>query len=133
MANTPAEAGAYPAGDKLVLRGLLFHGYHGVKEEEQKLGQKYLVDVDAWTDLRHAGESDVLGDTVSYADIYRDVKAIMEGPSCKLLESLANNIVKVVFQKYPSVTSIRVTVGKPHVAVQGPVDYLGVEILRHRT
>ena len=57
-------------GDKLVLRGLKFHGYHGVKQEERKLGQKFLIDVDAWTDLRAAGTSDHLSDTISYTAIY---------------------------------------------------------------
>lgn len=60
-----------PKGDKLVLRGLKFHGYHGVKPEETKLGQKFLVDVDAWMDLRPAGKSDCLSDTLSYTDIYK--------------------------------------------------------------
>ena len=60
-----------PTGDKLRLRGLKFHGFHGVKPEEKKLGQKFLVDVDAWMDLRMAGKSDLLSDTVSYTDIYR--------------------------------------------------------------
>lgn len=58
-------------GDKLVLRGLKFHGYHGVKPEEKKLGQKFLIDIDAWTDLRAAGISDDLSDTISYTAIYR--------------------------------------------------------------
>jgi dihydroneopterin aldolase len=58
-------------GDKLILRGVKFHGYHGVNPEERKLGQKFLVDVDAWLDLRLAGKSDCLSDTVSYTDIYR--------------------------------------------------------------
>lgn len=65
------EGDAIMKGDKLILRGLLFHGYHGVKPEENKLGQKFLVDIDAWMDLRSAGESDRLSDTVSYTDIYR--------------------------------------------------------------
>ena len=60
-----------PTGDKLILRGLKFHGFHGVKPEEKKLGQKFLVDVDAWMDLRMAGKSDLLSDTVSYTNIYR--------------------------------------------------------------
>ena len=58
-------------GDKLILRGLIFHGFHGVKPEEKKLGQKFLIDVDAWMDLRAAGKSDELSDTVSYTSIYR--------------------------------------------------------------
>lgn len=60
-----------PTGDKLILRGLKFHGFHGVKPEEKTLGQKFLVDVDAWMDLRMAGKSDNISDTISYTDIYR--------------------------------------------------------------
>lgn len=66
-----AEALELLRSDKLVLRGLIFHGFHGVKPEENKLGQKFLVDIDAWMDLDLAGKSDLLSDSVSYADIYR--------------------------------------------------------------
>lgn len=58
-------------GDKLLLRGLMFHGYHGVHQEEKKLGQKFIIDIDAWMDLRAPGQSDNMSDTVSYTDIYR--------------------------------------------------------------
>lgn len=58
-------------GDKLILRGLMFHGFHGVKPEEKTLGQKFLIDVDAWMDLRAAGKSDQMSDTLSYTEIYR--------------------------------------------------------------
>lgn len=63
--------GEMVTGDKLVLRGIKFHGFHGVKQEERKLGQKFVVDVDAWMDLQTAGDSDNLTDTVSYTAIYR--------------------------------------------------------------
>ncbi|PIA60616.1 hypothetical protein AQUCO_00300250v1 [Aquilegia coerulea] len=119
-------------GDKLVLRGLKFHGFHGVKSEEKKLGQKFLVDVDAWFDLRAAGKSDRLSDTVSYTEIYRIAKEVMEGPSHDLLESVAHLIAITTLTKFSQVSSVRVKVGKPHVAVQGSVDYLGVEIFRSR-
>lgn len=123
--------GVVPTGDKLVLRGLLFYGVHGVKPEEKKLGQKFSVDVDAWMDLQLAGETDDLTKTVSYTDIYRIVKDIVEGPSHNLLESVAHHIANTTMKKYPQISAIRVKVGKPHVAVRGPVDFLGVEILRY--
>ncbi|KAB1222539.1 Dihydroneopterin aldolase [Morella rubra] len=120
-------------GDKLMLRGLKFHGYHGVNPEERKLGQKFLVDVDAWMDLRLAGKSDCLSDTVSYTDIYRIVKEVMEGPAHNLLESVAQLIASTTFTKHHQISAVRVKVGKPHVAVPGSVDYLGVEIVRYRS
>ncbi|XP_062199845.1 uncharacterized protein LOC133902247 isoform X2 [Phragmites australis] len=118
--------------DKLLLRGLQFHGFHGVKQEEKTLGQKFVVDVDAWMDLSTAGETDSMFDTVSYTDIYRIVKDVVEGPSRNLLESVAHQIASSTLLNFPQISAVRVKVGKPHVAVQGIIDYLGVEILRYR-
>ncbi|GJY82332.1 gypsy type transposase [Tanacetum coccineum] len=111
-------------GDKLVLRGLMFHGYHGVKQEEKKLGQKFLIDVDAWMDLRTPGHTDNMADTVSYTSIYRIVKNIVEGPSQNLLESVAQLIATTTLNNHSEISAVRVVVGKPHVAVPGPLDYL---------
>ncbi|EXB32320.1 Dihydroneopterin aldolase [Morus notabilis] len=127
------EDDAILRGDKLILRGLMFHGFHGVKSEEKKLGQKFLIDVDAWMDLRPAGLSDRLSDSVSYTDIYRIAKEVVEGQPHNLLESVTQLIASTTLTKHPQITAVRVKVGKPHVAVQGPVDYLGVEILRFRS
>ncbi|CAK9160858.1 unnamed protein product [Ilex paraguariensis] len=128
-----ADYGEMIKGDKLVLRGLKFHGYHGVKPEERKLGQKFLIDIDAWMDLRAAGKSDCLSDTVSYTQIYRIVKDVVEGPPQNLLESVAELIASTTLANHPQISTVRVQVGKPHVAVQGPVDYLGIEIVRYRS
>ncbi|EPS73666.1 hypothetical protein M569_01092, partial [Genlisea aurea] len=118
--------------DKLVLRGLKFHGFHGVKEEEKKLGQKFVIDIDAFMDLRAAGKSDQLSDTISYTDLYKIAKAVVEGPSLNLLEAVAEEIAGRILGKYPQISSVRIHVGKPHVAVYGTLDYLGVEIHRNR-
>jgi dihydroneopterin aldolase len=67
----PMTVGKGGGGDKLILRGMQFHGFHGVKQEEKKLGQKFVIDVDAWMDLAAAGDSDDISHTVSYTDIYR--------------------------------------------------------------
>nr|XP_034915590.1 dihydroneopterin aldolase 1-like isoform X2 [Populus alba]XP_034915598.1 dihydroneopterin aldolase 1-like isoform X2 [Populus alba] len=61
------------------------------------------------------------------------VKEIVEGPPQNLLESVAQLIASTTLSKYPQISAVRVKVGKPHVAVPGPLDYLGVEILRHRS
>ncbi|EES15202.1 hypothetical protein BDA96_07G184100 [Sorghum bicolor] len=125
-------AATLAGGDKLILRGLQFHGFHGVLKEEQTLGQKFVVDIDAWMDLAAAGESDSIADTVSYTDIYGIAKDVIEGTPHNLLESVAHSIAKATLLKFPQISAVRVKVGKPHVAVQGVLDYLGVEIMRHR-
>ncbi|KAL6133742.1 hypothetical protein ACLB2K_065976 [Fragaria x ananassa] len=111
----------------------MFHGIHGVKPEEKTLGQKFLIDVDAWMDLRVAGKSDNLSDTISYTDIYRIAKEVVEGPSHNLLESVAELIASTTLKNYPRISAVSVKVGKPHVAVYGPLNYLGVEIFRYRS
>lgn len=131
-AAVSTDHGEMITGDKLVLRGLKFHGFHGVKQEERKLGQKFVVDVDAWMDLQTAGDSDHLSDTVSYTAIYRIVKDVVEGTPRNLLESVAQSIASTVLNEFPQVSAVRIVLGKPHVAVLGSVDYLGVEIIRHR-
>lgn len=61
----------------------------------------------------------------------RIVRDVVEGDPHNLLESVAEHIASRILAKYPQVSAVRVQVGKPHVAVQGSVDYLGVEILRY--
>ncbi|RDX76462.1 Dihydroneopterin aldolase 2 [Mucuna pruriens] len=127
------ESDALTWGDKLILRGLSFHGFHGAKPEERMLGQKFLVDIDAWMDLKAAGKTDHLSDTVSYTEIYDVAKEVLEGSPQNLLESVAQKIAITTLTNHKEISAVRVKVGKPHVAVWGPVDYLGVEILRRRS
>ncbi|KAI3992269.1 hypothetical protein MKX01_029990 [Papaver californicum] len=108
-------------GDKLILRGLMFQGYHG-----------FVIDMDAWVDLREAGKSDNVNDCVSYMDIYNIAKDVVGGPGHNLLESVAHLIATKTLQAFSQISTVRVKLGKPHVSVQGPVDYLGVEIFRFR-
>ncbi|SVB31719.1 uncharacterized protein METZ01_LOCUS184573, partial [marine metagenome] len=71
--------------DRIVLEGMRFYGFHGVNPEERVLGQEYLVDLAVEMELRTAGASDRLEDTVSYAHIYRAVLDVMEGEPRNLL------------------------------------------------
>jgi dihydroneopterin aldolase len=57
---------------------------------------------------------------------------VVEGPSQNLLESVAHKIANATLLKFPQISAVRVEVKKPHVAVQGILDYLGVEIVRYR-
>ncbi|KHN43600.1 Dihydroneopterin aldolase [Glycine soja] len=121
------ESDALTWGDKLMLWGLSFHGFHGAKPEERTLGQKFFIDIDAWMDLKAAGKSDHLSDTVCYTEeIYDIAKEVLEGSPHNLLESLAQKIA-ITITNHKEISAVRVKVGKPHVYC------LGVEILRRRS
>jgi len=102
----------------VLLRGLAFYGYHGVNAAEQKLGQRFRVDVTLWLDLAPAAASDALADTVSYADVYNAVRAVMEGPPSRLLEHVAGRIGRVLLDD-PRVQRVRVRILKAGPPIPG--------------
>ena len=118
--------------DRIVLEGMRFYGFHGVNPEERVLGQEYLVDLTVEMDLRNAGRSDRLEDTISYAHIYRAVKDVMEGEPRNLLEAAAQSIADRVLSEFP-VDSVTVRVKKPHPPIRGSIiESATVEIYRRR-
>ena len=120
------------AGDRIILKGMQFYGYHGVNTEEKSLGQPYVVDLSAEMDLSRPGMTDHLADTVSYTHIYRQVQRVVEGESKNLLEAVAGAIARQVLDSFP-VESVQVTVKKPLPPVKGSViEYAAVEIVRRR-
>ncbi|AAF23191.1 Dihydroneopterin aldolase 1 [Arabidopsis thaliana] len=120
-------------GDKLILKGLKFYGFHGAIAEERTLGQMFLVDIDAWVSLKKAGESDNLEDTISYVDIFSLAKEIVEGSPRNLLETVAELIASKTLEKFHQINAVRVKLSKPNVAlIKSTIDYLGVDIFRQR-
>jgi len=69
-ASRACSAWAPANGDRVLLRGLLFHAHHGVLPAETALGQKFCVDVSLTVSLAKAGASDNLQDAVDYAAVY---------------------------------------------------------------
>ncbi|DBA84156.1 TPA: hypothetical protein ACH3X1_006624 [Trebouxia sp. C0004] len=131
--RTPENAVTAVSTDLIHLKGLTFHGYHGVLPEENLLGQKFVVDATLFVDLQKAGKSDNVHDTVSYADVYRHIKTVMEGRPHKLLESVADRLADEILNDYHMVQGLQLHLKKPHVAVPGVVESLGIEITRYRT
>jgi 7,8-dihydroneopterin aldolase/epimerase/oxygenase len=118
--------------DCILLEGLTFYGYHGVKEAEAELGQPFVVDLALWLPLRAAGMSDDLGLTVDYSDVYRTAQAVVEGDRCRLLEAVAERLAAAILGRYP-VYAVRVRLNKPQAPLRGAVfSRVGVEITRVR-
>src|SRR4028118_1381669 len=117
--------------DRILLNGLVFFGRHGCLDAERELGQKFLVDIELECDLSEASMSDDMADTVDYVGIYNAAHEIVEGPPARLLESLAQRIADFALQD-ERVISAWVRIRKPHVAIPGPLESLGVEITRGR-
>ena len=118
--------------DRILLEGMVFYGFHGVNLAERETGQRFLVDLDVTRDLRPAGLSDDIEDTVSYAHLYRLVKEVVEGPPRNLLETLAETIAQRVLDEH-DVEAVRVRVKKPEAPIKGSVlAGAGVEVFREK-
>jgi len=116
--------------DQIILKGMIFYGYHGVNPEERLVGQKFVVDVTVECSLLQPSLSDMVSDTVSYSDLFKTVKSIVEGPPHNLLESVAKNISDSIILGY-DIESISVTIKKPDVPINGAnLDYAGVTLTR---
>lgn len=115
--------------DKIILEGMEFYGYHGTMPEEKSLGQRFILDVELYLDLRPAGISDDLERTVNYARVFETVQSIVCGRSCQLIEALAEAAAKALLEQFP-VAEVKVRVKKPQAPIPGRFTWVAVEITR---
>lgn len=118
--------------DKIVMKNLAFYGYHGAMAEENRLGQKFFVDLCLYTDLKKAGESDAVEDTVHYGEAYEVVKEIVETQSFNLIEKCAQAICEQLLAQFPKIMEVEIALKKPEAPVPGIFDYFAVEMRRKR-
>ena len=121
-----------PARDRITLTRIGVFAYHGVYEEERKLGQRFYISVSMGLDLTEAGRNDDLEASVSYADIAQLVQEIAMGQRFRIIEALAEAIATAILTRYPRVVDIAVTVEKPGAAVAAILASIAVTISRAR-
>lgn len=109
------------------LRGVRIRANHGVMPQEQAVGAYFIVDLRVGYPVERAMLSDNVADTLSYAELFDIVRAEMATPS-KLVEHVAGRIVRSVLNKFPSVTSIDLTVTKENPPMGADCQGAGVEL-----
>lgn len=113
------------------IRGLEVFGYHGVHEEERRLGQRFVVDVDLDLLACPGVASDALDGTVDYAALTAAVADIVAGPPSRLIEHLAGRIADLALD-HPLADRVTVGIDKPQVALPHQVRATGVRLQRRR-
>lgn len=119
--------------DKILLKNMSFFGYHGVLEEEKKMGQRFFVDATLFLSLLDAGETDDLKHTVHYGVAYEIIKNQVEKNRYDLIEALGENICKDLFAAFDLIEKIILQIRKPSAPVVGLFDYMAIELERKRT
>lgn len=112
---------------KLGIRDAQFYAYHGVKEEEQKLGGKYEVDLDLYYDATNG----IINDDVKYALNYEEamfcISEVISGDSYNLIETVANEILNLTMEKFPQLKKVTVKVRKLSVPMRRILSHIEVE------
>ena len=117
--------------DRIQLRGLRAVGVHGVLPEERARAQPFEVDLDVEADLRAAGTTDRLEDTIDYGTLAESVAAIIADESHALIERLAERIAETVLAD-GKVSAVSVTVRKLRPPVPVALETAAVSVRRER-
>jgi dihydroneopterin aldolase len=118
--------------DRILLEGMLFHGYVGVNDFEKKEGQPFQIDLQLFCDELPACETDRLEHTIDYGKVFDLVASTVGQARYNLIERLAGQIAKNILSAFSLVKAADVTVRKPKAPVNGCFDAMGVRIFRER-
>lgn len=111
----------------IYLRNVRFHAFHGVTEAEQVVGSSFLLNLRISVSLEAGMRSDMLIDTINYADIYNIVKTEMMVAS-RLIENAAWRIAGAVCDAYPQIKAVDVELVKENPPMGALCDGAGVEV-----
>ena len=115
------------ATGKISLDDMRFYAYHGVMEQERRVGSEYSVSLTVEADLTDAARTDDVADTINYAELYELVKREMAMPS-KLLEYVAARIGQRAIEAYERITAVTVKVTKLNPPMGGDSKGASVEL-----
>ncbi|CRH88690.1 Dihydroneopterin aldolase [Chlamydia trachomatis] len=118
--------------DKILLTGCRFYGYHGAFQEEQILGQIFVIDLTLSVDLKKASLSDQLEDTVHYGHAFETVRRQVEDQKYVLVERLAGAICQDLLDEFPAIESITIRITKENPPINGHYKQVGIELERKR-
>ncbi len=99
-------------GDKIYIRDLHMRCIVGIFEEERHRKQDVVVNVTLHANLRKAGQSDRIEDTVDYKAIKRRIVELVEQSEYYLIERLAEKTAEVCLDD-AGVEAVEVVVDKP--------------------
>jgi len=116
--------------DQIRVTGIKAFGYHGVLPHEATEGQDFIVDLLITLDLRAASLSDDLTESINYADLAQIAHDNIVGERVQLIERLAGRIAEEISSAYSQITSVSVTVHKPHAPVTVDFEDISVTITR---
>ena len=98
--------------DEIHIRDLLVRGILGINDGEREQPQDILLNLTLFADLRRAGASDDIHDTLNYRTITKKIIAHVESAGRFTVEALAADVARLCLAE-PGVQRVKVRVEKP--------------------
>lgn len=111
--------------EKIEVKGLTLQAFHGVGEQERRVGNLFRLDITLDCDLSRAMESDCVDDTISYADVIDLVKQEMAKPSL-LLEHVLWRLRDSLTATWPSIQGGTIRLAKLTPPISCEVEWVAV-------
>lgn len=116
--------------DKMYIKDLEIYAFHGVNIEEKNMGQRFIISIDLWLNLREAGQSDDLNKTINYAELCDNIEKEFKKEKYDLIEKCVEELAQYILLNYSLVEKVKILLKKPWAPIGKPLDYAAVEIER---
>ncbi len=109
------------------LERMEFRAYHGCYEMEQRVGNRFTVDIEITTELGNLAQSDEVSEAVNYLTIYEVVEQQM-AITRHTIEAVAAQIIEAIRIEYPLIKKVKCRVGKIAPPLGGKIERVSVEL-----
>lgn len=116
--------------DEIHIKNLEVFAKHGVFEEENRLGQKFIIDVTLYTDTRLAGQTDDLAKSIHYGEVAAFITEYMQVHVFQLIETVAEQLAQTLLLQVERLQKVHLEIKKPWAPVGFPLETVSVSITR---
>ncbi len=116
--------------DQIRIKNLEVFGKHGVFPEENRLGQKFLINATLYMQTREAGLKDDLTKSIHYGEVSQFMTKFMVEHTFRLIETAAEQMARAVLLEFPAMNRITLEICKPWAPIGLPLEAVSVEITR---
>ncbi len=116
--------------DCIKIKNLEIFGNHGVYKEENTLGQKFIICAELYLNIRSAGLSDDIDQTIHYGEVCKFIDSFMREKTYYLVEAVAEELARRLLLKYEILNGVEIEIKKPWAPIGLPIEEVSVTISR---
>lgn len=116
--------------DFIKVSNLKVFAYHGVLAEEKRTGQDFFLNAKVYVDMRRAGLTDQLEDTINYDSVCIFLAEVFAEKQFDTIEAAAEYTVQEIIVNFPSIEAMELEVRKPHAPLTYVPEDISVTIYR---